>query len=129
MVGLPAVRTRAQPRVGSVSTAGVTALVATKAADLATTVAGLTLVSDLTEQNPFAAHLVQQFGVSGLVAASAVGVAVVVLVVELTSAFVAASDEIDLRPRTLYLLSYLPLSVVFAMASIHNSPLIASAAG
>lgn len=112
-----------------VSTAGVLALLVTKLADLATTIAGLTLVTGLTEQNPVAATFVREFGIPGLVVSSAVGLAVVIVVVEKLSTHVARSDAYDLRPRTLYLLSYVPLSVVFAAASINNSLLLVRMSG
>ena len=99
-------------------------LALTKISDLLTTVFGLVLVDGLVEKNPVGAWLYAETGVLGLVGASFVGVFIVVIVVESAGLWIGTLDECAIDPRHLYLLSYLPLSCVYLLATIHNSVLI-----
>lgn len=112
-----------------VSTVGIAAVVVTKAADLLTTAVGLVLVEGITERNPLADALFARFGLLGLVGASVVGVAIVVAVVEWMATLVDANDAYALQPRTLYSISYVPLSVIYALVSIHNTILLIGVTG
>jgi hypothetical protein len=104
---------------------GVLALSASKAADLATTVVGLSLRTGFREANPLIAPVIASVGVvPGLLAAASVTVAVVALV---TEGGVVALRRGSASPRhlaTVRLFGYgLPTAVSLAAAA-HNASLL-----
>jgi hypothetical protein len=108
----------------SVSGPWILALAATKAGDLATTIAGLTAVHGLSERNPFAGAILSQFGIAGLVAVSTIVVLVVVLVVESAGTVLEQSDDTGMGARTAYLLGYVPLVTLFTGVTVYNVVLL-----
>lgn len=110
-------------------TTGVVLLVLTKMTDLFTTILGLAVVDGLVEKNPVGAWLYGEIGVAGLVGASLIGVLVVVLVVESVESWIATQDDCSFESRHLYLISYLPLIIVYSLATIHNSLLLLGQVG
>lgn len=108
----------------SVSTPWILALVASKAGDLATTIAGLIVVDGLSERNPIAGSVFDQFGIVGLCVLSAVVVLAVVLVVERAASILDHHDETEMDSDTAYLLGYLPLVTVFAGVTVYNIVLL-----
>ena len=105
-------------------TVGFALLVLTKATDLLTTIVGLTVVEGLAEKNPVGALIYREIGIVGLIGASIVGVLLVVVVVELAGSWIATLDDCSLESRHLYLISYLPLILVYLFATINNSILV-----
>ena len=105
-------------------TAGIALLVIAKLTDLLTTIAGLKLVNGLVERNPVGAWFYTEMGVAGLILASVFGVSVVVVVVEWARSKTMAYNGCSLDRRHLYLISYLPLTCVYAIATVHNALLI-----
>lgn len=104
----------------SVSNPWILALAATKAGDLVTTIAGLTAIHGLSERNPFAGAIFDQFGIAGLCALSTIAVFVVVLVVELAGTVLDRSDETAMSTDTAYRLGYVPLVALFAGVTAYN---------
>jgi len=103
---------------------GVILLVLTKTLDLATTVIGLTLIDGVREKNPVAAWAYSQYGVIGLVALSLIGVIIILAVVETASQWLASTEDCSIQRTHLTMISYIPLSVVFAFATINNTLLL-----
>lgn len=111
------------------SRAGIVLLVLTKSSDLLTTAVGLTVVDGVYERNPVAAWVYSDFGLLGLAVLSLLGILLILLVVESASRWVANIDDCQIRRSHLTLISYLPLSVVFAFATVHNSILLLQIGG
>jgi len=107
---------------GSVSSVGIAAFGLTKLGDLVTTVVGLVVVDGLSERNPFAASLIGRFGIPGLVIATVAVFCLVVVVVEWATTMAERNSNLD--STLLYLISYLPLSLVFALATVNNAVLV-----
>ncbi|WP_435064331.1 hypothetical protein [Halobaculum sp. EA56] len=87
----------------SVRRAGIAALVATKGADIATTLVGLRVVENVREVNPIAAAAIGAHGpVVGLFAVAAATVLAIVLFVEGTLSLAATSSRevLDVDGRT-----------------------------
>jgi hypothetical protein len=112
------------PWARSVSGPWILALVASKAGDLATTIAGLTVVDGLTERNPIAGAIFEQFGVVGLGALSAAVLVVVVAVIEYAATVLERQDETSMGRTSAYLLGYLPMVVVFGAVTLYNAVLL-----
>lgn len=102
-------------------TAGIALLVVAKFTDLLTTIAGLKLVDGLIERNPVGAWLYGEMGVAGLTLASVFGVSVVVAVVEWARLKTMTYDNCSIERRHLYFISYLPLTCVYTVATVHNT--------
>ena len=104
----------------------VGALGLTKAADAATTVVGLSASPSVAEANPALRYLVEQFGLLVAVAlGSAVVVGVVVLTTELAAVACRRLAPGDERPVTaVRLVGYVPISIVFLAAAAHNAILV-----
>ena len=100
------------------------ALVATKMTDLLTTIFGLVAVDGLVERNPVAATAVGVFGIPGLAALSLLGVSVVVFVVEWGVSWLEGNDQFDGDPTVVYLVSYVPLSLLYGFTTVQNVALI-----
>jgi hypothetical protein len=107
-----------------VSTTGIAVLAVAKGADLVTTVLGLTMVDGLTERNPVAAWMFHHYGVGGLLAVTLLAVGAVVVVVEWGVSTLSRVDGYEHRAHYLYYASYLPLTVLYGFASIHNAALV-----
>lgn len=116
------------PLTGSVSSpglsVGITILVLTKLSDLVTTFLGLVVVEGLAEKNPVGAWVYRELGIAGLAGTSFFGILLVIVVVESAGTWLSTLDECSVDRRHLYLISYLPLSAVYALATIHNSILL-----
>lgn len=105
------------------------ALVLAKLLDGGTTAVGLLFVPTIVEANPFLRALIGLVGVvPGLVLGTAVVLVVVVAVTELGVSVCArrAPDDAWMRPAV-RLVGYLPLSLIFAAASLHNLQLVTRA--
>jgi len=107
-------------------TVGLALLVLTKMTDLLTTIVGLTLVDGVTEKNPIGAWIYREIGIAGLIGASITGVLMVVIVVEVVGSWLSTLDECSLERRHLYFISYLPLIIVYSIATLNNSMLLLS---
>lgn len=105
---------------------GLLALLVTKSADLLTTVVGLTVVTGLSERNPVGSWAYSEAGALGLVLLSLMGVGVLVLTVETTAHWLASLDDTTLSRRHLVWGSYVPVSLIYGYATIHNTILILS---
>jgi len=101
------------------SRVGIATLVTTKGLDLVTTILGLSVVAGLAEQNPIGAIIYREFGIPGLVGVSLVGTVLVILVVEWAVARLQSLGYTD-SAYSLYVISYLPLSVLYTIATINN---------
>lgn len=102
----------------------ILALVASKASDLVTTLLGLLLVDGLTERNPVAGVVFDQFGVVGLWTLSAVVLVAVIAVVERGASVLERHDETALGAHTVYFLGYLPLITLFSSVALYNAVLL-----
>lgn len=105
-------------------TAGIALLVFAKLTDLLTTIVGLKLVDGLSERNPVGAWLYAEMGVAGLILASVFGVFLVVVVVEWARSLILEYDDSSLGDYHLYLISYLPLTCLYLIATVHNLILV-----
>lgn len=101
-------------------------LLLTKALDATTTAVGLALVPGLAEANPVAATLFSTVGVlPGLLLASLVILAIVVAVTETGAGWLRRHpDAPGWAPRATRIAGYLPPSLVFGAAAIHNATLV-----
>lgn len=107
-----------QPALVVSRTAGIAFLLTAKGMDLATTAAVVTALPR-AEANPFAATVLDWFGLIGLVAVAVLVVALVVAVTEL--AVRITRDEYPVRgPIAIRLLGYGPLTVLWALVAIRN---------
>jgi hypothetical protein len=105
-------------------TAGIALFVVSKLTDLLTTIAGLKFVDGLVERNPVGAWFYTEMGVAGLILASVFGVSVVVAVVEWARSKATVYANCSIERRHLYLISYLPLTCVYTIATVHNTILV-----
>lgn len=104
----------------------IACLLLTKALDATTTAVGLTLVPGLVESNPFAAALFSTVGVlPGLLLASLAVLAFVVGVTEAGAAWLARHpDAPGWGPTATRAVGYLPPSLIFGAAAVHNATLL-----
>lgn len=103
---------------------GLLALLATKGADLLTTIVGLTVVDGLSERNPVGSWAYTEAGALGLVSLSLIGVGVLVFTVEATAHWLGSLDDTVLSRRHLVWGSYVPVSLLYGYATVHNTILI-----
>ena len=98
----------------------------TKALDATTTAVGLAFVPGVVEANPFAAALFAAVGVfPGLLLASLAVLAFVVAITETGAAWLARrSDAPEWAPVATRTVGYLPPSLVFGAAAVHNAALL-----
>lgn len=114
-------------RIGPVWTAGIVALVLTKTGDYVTTVLGLVTIDGLVERNPVAASTMESIGLAGLFVLSLLGISAVVLVVEWSVSRLHDTDDFDGDPTAIYLVSYVPLSMLYGCTTVQNVALILTA--
>lgn len=116
-------------RVHSFGYPGIALLSLSKALDAATTLLGLTLVPGVVETNPFAAALFSRLGVvAGVVVASITVLAVVVAVTEAGVAWLRRSDAPEWAAAATRAVGYLPPSLLFCAATVHNAALLLTVA-
>ena len=120
---------QALPGPGATGHPAIACLLLTKALDATTTAVGLTLVPGLVESNPFAAVLFSSVGVlPGLLLATLAVLAVVVGVTEAGVAWLRKRpDTPGWGPTVTRIVGYLPPSLVFGVAAVHNTTLLWSA--
>lgn len=101
-------------------------LVVGKALDVVTTAVGLLYVPGFVEANPFAAVYFDSFGVvTGLLSLSLALIVVVTAVTELGARYLANHEDGPAwGPTVTRFVGYVPLSVVFVFAGLHNAGLI-----
>ena len=101
-------------------------LVVGKALDALTTGVGLLYVPGFVEANPFAAAYFGSMGVAtGLLTLSLLTVTIVTLVTEVGARYLVRHDEAPVwGPTVTRFVGYVPLSVVFVFAALHNAGLI-----
>lgn len=101
-------------------------LVLAKALDVGTTAVGLLYVPGFVEGNPFAALYFDAMGVvTGLLTLSVLTVVVVAAVTELGARYLEGHEESPhWGPTATRVVGYVPLSVVFVFAALHNTGLI-----
>ena len=106
--------------------AGIGGLVMTKFLDAGTTAVGLLYVPGFVEANPFPAGVFEALGVgTGLLVLSLLTVALVTLVTEAGARYLEGHDESpDWGPTATRFVGYVPISIVFGAAALHNAGLI-----
>lgn len=104
----------------------VVLLVVGKGLDAATTAFGLLVVPGFVEANPFAASVFDSLGVAtGLLVLSVLTVATVALATELGAWYLNRKEGAPgWGPTATRILGYVPLSIVFVFAALHNAGLI-----
>lgn len=103
------------------------ALVASKCADILTTIAGLLLFQELIEANPVARNVIAVAGVPGLVGLSLVAIGIVVCAVEWGIRIGNFDERMGTHGRLLlYAGSYYPLTMLYIGATVHNLHLISA---
>lgn len=102
-------------------------LVATQAADAATTAVGLAGAPGVVERNPVLATFVEALGtVPALVLGSALVVASLVLVTEAGCAVLEADEERRDAAVAVRVVGYVPFSVLSATAAINNALVVSA---
>jgi len=101
-------------------------LVFGKLLDAGTTAVGLLYVPGFVEANPFAALYFDALGVvTGLVTLSILTVAIVATVTELGARYLEGHEESPgWGPTATRFVGYVPLTIVFVFAALHNTGLI-----
>lgn len=101
-------------------------LVLGKALDVVTTAVGLLVVPGFVEANPFAALYFETAGVvTGLLTLSILLLIVVTAVTELGARYLASHPEAPpWGPTVTRFVGYVPLTVIFVFAGLHNAGLI-----
>lgn len=105
---------------------GIAALVAAKAADLATT-AAVVIVRPEAEANPFASPILEVAGLVGVALLSVVLVLSVILATEFAASYTA--DYWLFAPVAVRLFSYVPLTILWALVAARNVQQIAGVLG